>query len=163
MSELHLTLMALVYICLAAWRNSVPAVLFGLLVFSHAIFLGKLVETDTLIYMVTGGIFSTLAMAGCYGFRASVNDVIAFRMAAVAAACLLTNIMCIIVWSFWGPTEGFNYVFAAILLASIVVILKGDKDELGKIGRDTLGSHARPAADKVFSNVAGMESGSRTE
>jgi len=163
MSEFYLTLLALVYICLAAWRNSVPAVLFGILMFSHAIFLGHLAKSDPMTYMATGGIFSTLAMAGCYFFRTSVNDVIAFRMAPVAAACLAVNIIGIIFWSFWSPMGGFNYVFAAILLASIVVILKGDKDELGKIGRDTLGSHARPTVNKVFNNVAGLENGSRTE
>jgi len=157
MDELYLTLLGLVFIALAGWRNSVPAVLFGILMFGHAIFVGDLAASDPMTYLATGGIASTLAMAGCYGFRKSVNDVIAFRMAAISAGCLLTNIACIIVWLLWSPMGGFNYVFAAILLASIVVILKGDQDGLGKSGRNPMGSHARNATDKVSDHVVGLE------
>lgn len=163
MSETYLTLLALVFIALAGWRNSVTAVLFGILMFAHVILFGHLVESDTMTYMVTGGIFSTLAMAGCYGFRKDVNDVIAFRMAAIAAACLLTNIICIIVWLTGSSMGGFNYVFAAILMVSIVVILKGGSDGLGESGRDAMGNHARNTTDKVPDNMVGLENRETSE
>lgn len=155
MNELYLTLLGIIFIILA--RNSVPAVLFGILMFSHAILLGDLATTDPMTYMVTGGIFSTLAMAGCYAFREGVHDVIAFRMAAVSAACLFTNIVCILFWLQGSSMGGFNYVFAAILMAGIAVIIKGGRDGLGKSGRDTVGSHAYTPTNKVSNNVVGME------
>jgi len=157
MNEIYLTLLGLVFIALAGWRNSVPAVLFGLLMFGHAIFLGDLAQSDPMTYLFTAGIASTLAMAGCYAFRTSLHDVIAFRMAAIGAACLLVNIIGIIFWLMDSPMGGFNYVFAAILLASIVVILKGGKDGLGKGGRNPVGTHARNATDKVSNRVVGLE------
>jgi len=106
MSELYLTLLGLVFIALAGWRNSVPAVLFGLLMFGHAIFLGDLAQSDPMTYLFTAGIASTLAMAGCYAFRRSLHDVIAFRMAAIAATCLLVNIIGIIFWLMESPMGG---------------------------------------------------------
>jgi len=142
MNETYLIVLSLVFIALAGWRDSPSAVWFGLLVFGHGIFLGHLAASDPMTYMATAGIFSTLSAASCYAFRKGPNDVIALRMMGISVFCLFVNIICITAWLTGSPMEGFNYVFAAILLASIAVILKGDKDGLGA----STGSHL----DSVF-------------
>jgi len=137
MTETSLTILALVFIALAGLRNSPAAVWFGLLTFSHSIFLGHLVDTDMMTYLATWGIFSVVSAAACYGFRKGDDDVIALRMMGISIFCLFTNIICIAVWLTGNSMEGFNYVFAGILIASIAVILKGDRDGLGT----STGSH----------------------
>lgn len=148
MTETSLTILALIFIALAGWRNSPAAVWFGLLMFGHSIFLGHLVDTDMMTYLATWGIFSTVSTAACYGFRKGVDDVIAFRMMGISAFCLLVNIICITVWLTGSPMGGFTYVFAAILLASIAVILKGDKDGLGTSTGSRLDRYVRSSPNQ---------------
>lgn len=157
MSETYLTLLAFVFIGLAGWRDNASAVWFGLLMFGHAIFLGHLAESDPMTYMATWGIFSTLSTAACYGFRKGIDDVIAFRMMGISAVCMLVNIICITVWLTGSPMGGFNWIFAGILLASIAVILKGDKDGLGTGTGSHLDSYVHARTDKSTNLVVGLE------
>jgi len=163
MSELSLTLLAFVFIALAGWRNNASAVWFGLLMFGHAIFLGHLAESDPMTYMATWGIFSTLSTVACYVFRKGIDDVIAFRMMGISAVCMLVNIICITVWLTGSPMGGFNWIFAGILLASIAVILKGDKDGLGTGTRSHLDSYVHARTDKSNNLVVGLENRETSE
>jgi len=157
MTETSLTILALVFIALAGWRNSPAAVWFGLLMFGHSIFLGHLVDTDMMTYLATWGIFSTISAVACYAFRSGPSDVIAIRMMGISAFCLLVNIICIIVWLTGSPMGGFNYVFAAILLASIAVILKGDKGGLGTSTGSHLDRYVHASPNKSDDLVVGLE------
>ncbi len=136
-------------ICLLAlWRRNPSAIWYSALVFGHGYFFGDLIDTDTLSYMVTGGVFSTLSMAGCYYLRKGIDDSIAFWLTGVSALCLLTNIVCIVVWLLGYPMGGFNYVFAGILITSILVILKGDRGGLGTSEGDRIGSYVYSLVNK---------------
>jgi len=146
-------------ICLLAlWRRNPSAIWYSALVFGHGYFFGDLIDTDTLSYMVTGGVFSTLSMSGCYYLRKDTEDSIAFWLTGVAALCLFVNILCITVWLLGYPMGGFNYVFAGILLTSILVILKGDRGELGRSEGSSMDNHAYSLPDKGSHRVVGLES-----
>lgn len=148
MNEMSLTVFALIFIALAAWRNSASAVWFGVLAFGHGIFLGDLATSDPMTYMATAGICSTLSVAACYGFRKDDNDLIAKRMMGISALCLLVNIICIAVWLMGSPMEGFNWVFAGLLLTSIAVIIKGDAGGHGATTGSNLDRVFRANTDK---------------
>lgn len=142
---------------LALWRRSPAAIWYCALVFGHGYFLGYLVYTDALSYIITGGGFSALSMAGCYYLRKGIDDSIAFWLAGVSALCLLTNIVCIVALLLGYPMGGFNYVFAGILLASILVILKGDRGGLGSSEGDSIGSYVYSLLNKGTRRVVGLE------
>ena len=134
---------------------------FGFLVFGHGYLFGHLVESeldsDILDYMKTSGVFSVFSMIGCYALRKGVNDSIALWLTGISALCLAVNIVCLFAWSFRYPMEGFNYVFAGILFASIAVILKGDRGGLGTSEGDRIGSHVYSLLNKGARRVVGLE------
>lgn len=163
MSETYLWLLSAVIVIFAMWRKSPAAMWFGALVFGHGYFLGELVETDPLSYLITGGVFSTLSMAGCYYLRKGSDDSIAFWLAGISALCLSVNIVCIIVWLFGYPMGGFNYVFAGILLTSILVILKGDRGGLGRSEGYNMDYHAYNLPNKRSHRVVGVENRETSE
>lgn len=140
---------------------------FGFLVFGHGYLFGHLAESeldsDILDYMKTSGVFSVFSMIGCYALRKGVNDSIALWLTGISALCLAVNIVCLFAWSFRYPMEGFNYVFAGILFASVAVILKGDVGGLGKSGSSNVGVHVYGLPSKIYRRLAGMESRERTE
>jgi len=157
MSEFYLWLLSAAICIFACWRKNPAAMWFGALIFLHDFLLGHLAESDPMAWLVTGGISSTLSMAGCYYLRKGINDTIAFWLAGLSAICLFVNIICIVVWLQGYFMEGFNYVFAGILLTSIAVILKGDRGGLGRSGRDRVGDHVYRLTDKVANRVVGLE------
>lgn len=136
---------------------------FGSMVLGHAFLLGSLAQSDPLTYMITGGVFSTLSMAGCYYLRKGTDDSIAFWLAGISALCLSVNIVCIVVWLFGYPMGGFNYVFAGILLTSILVILKGDRGGLGRSEGYNMDYHAYNLPNKRSHRVVGVENRETSE
>jgi len=121
------------------------------------------VDSDILDWMITSGISSALSMAGCYYLRKGIDDSIAFWLTGISALCLLTNIVCIVVWLLGYPMGGFNYVFAGILLTSIAVILKGDRGGLGSSEGDRIGSYVYSLLNKGTHHVVGLENREASE
>jgi len=167
MSETYLWLLSFTICVFAMWRKSPSAMWFGFLIFSHGYLFGDLaaseLNSEMLGYMKTSGVFSVFSMIGCYALRKGVNDSIALWLTGISALCLSVNIVCLFAWSFRYPMEGFNYVFAGILFASVAVILKGDVGGLGKSGSSHVGVHVYGLSNKIYRRLVGMENRERIE
>ncbi len=120
----------IISICgLAMWSKNTSAMMFAFLIIVHdQLFQDYAGNPDlSIMWTYTAAIFSFFSVVGCLYCMNGINDDTAYYLAGISAITLIVNIWTLYSLYAYIPTEVLNPIFAAINVASILVIAVGGR------------------------------------
>ncbi len=129
--------LSLLVIPVAFWSMNNAAIFYSIICWIGGAVAGIWAQSDPLTSVLCSGVTALILGAGCYYYRSSDEDDIAFNLFMVSGLWLITCLVCVAWWFAYLRMEALNPIFAGIMILSIILILIGRLRELrGNQGRD---------------------------
>ena len=128
-NDTTLQLMIIAICGLAMWSKNTAAMMFAFLIIVHDQLFQEYAGEPSLsvLWTYTAAIFSFFSVVGCLYCMNGINDDTAYYLAGISAVTLTVNIWTLYSLYAYIPTEVLNPIFAAINVASILVIAVGGR------------------------------------